>query len=506
MQLGRKEIFTDVQEITKDNIISVLRDAVTVHEANANRIDFLLKYEAGNQPITREKKYRSDINCIVNDNIAAEITDFKTGFMWSDPITFVQKGVSDGGSSTEIEAIGLLNACYDAENIKAKTQKNGRFVEIGGLGYSYTDINTEYEKGDSFFKYEILDPRYTFIIKSGYYIDHRPMVGVTYRKDQKTGNKYYTCFTKNERFEIVDALKIVNGKPTDKHAWSHRNRSGESNPLGRIPIVEWVRNYDLLGAWERQISEMDNVNLLISDLSNDIEQNTMAIWHANDVEFPKDENGNTLQPSTNDWLQTFTTTDGKTPFVTPLAVQYDYNGILQNINTRRATILQKCHIPVRNDNSGGSTGVAMDSATGWNDAENIANMQQSIMECCRMEEVKLALIAISKSQDVPMDNPLKTLEVTDIQPSVKRSKQYELNSKINAFATGVSHGIYGEHMLKLINAFPDVNQVWEDSKEGITKYQEKMFGDEQTSETPQIKDRLQQDESDQVENSPFLEG
>lgn len=44
-----------------------------------------------------------------------------------------------------------------------------------------------------------------------------------------------------------------------------------------------------MGCFERQISEMDNLNLLISDFTNDVEQNTQAVWHTNDVDFPVEQ-------------------------------------------------------------------------------------------------------------------------------------------------------------------------------------------------------------------------
>ena len=52
-----------------------------------------------------------------------------------------------------------------------------------------------------------------------------------------------------------------------------------------------------------------------------------------------------------------------------------------------------------------------------------------------------------------------------------------------------------------MNAFEDVNQVWEDSKELIQKYQSSIFDKQETT-----KDRLEADYSDQIENSPRLDG
>ena len=136
------------------------------------------------------------------------------------------------------------------------------------------------------------------------------------------------------------------------------------------------------------------------------------------------------------------------------------------------------------------------------------------MESCKIEEVKVALKAIKISPEVPSDSPLLTLRYTDIQPSIKRQKNFELTTKINFFATAVSHGIYGLHALKAMNAFEDVAQVLEDSKLLIEAYQNSIFNSTDNSnnavgadgeESPNAS-RLSADESDQIENSPNLRG
>lgn len=502
MQIGRIEIFTDFPVIDETNIIEVLKDAFARHQENFNRYNFLLNYDAGVQPIVRTKAYRPDINCECVDNVANEVTEFNLGFKWGYPITLVQRGEETG----KAEAIARLNDYYETQNIKSKTQALGRFVEICGVGYTYVDISAD--KEESPFTVDVLDPRYTFVVRSNYYVDKRVMLGVTYRQ-ASDGNRYFTCFTKDKRFEIQNVYDVLNGdkrKKSRESRWEEADRSGERNPLGAIPIIEWFRSYDRMGCFERQISEMDNLNLLISDFTNDVEQNTQAIWHTNDVDFPteivKSQDGTEVEkvkkPKSNDWVQTYTSADGKTPFVKPLAVEYDYNGMLSNIITRRSLILQKCNVPQRNDNSGGSTGIAMSDATGWSAAESAACKQQNITESCKMEEVRVVLKAIERSGDAE----LMAIRISDVQPNIKRQKTYEMTTKVNFFATAVSHGIHGLHALRAMNAFEDVNQVWEDSKELIEKYQSGIF-DKQKSEQ---KDRLEADYSDQTDNSPMLNG
>lgn len=500
MQIGRVEIFTDVKEITRENIIDVLRKAYPEHQINVAKYDFLLNYEAGEQPIARTKYYRNEINCKCVDNIANEVTEFNLGYKWGYPITLVQRNENDG----KAKSIGNLNNYYEMQNIRSKQQKLGRFVEICGIGYTFVDIAPI--GSASPFLVEALDPRFTFVVRSSYYIDQRVMLGVTYRV-ASDGNIYFTCFTDSTRYEIRNLKYVLNGERIEKkdnEVWGEMERSGEVNPLGIVPIIEWFRSYDRMGCFERQISEMDNLNLLISDFSNDIEQNTQCVWHMNDSELPKEivknEDGTTkevtVNPQNGQWLQTETTAEGKSPFIKPLIVDYDYNGMLNNIVTRRALILQKCNVPQRNDNSGGSTGVAMDSATGWSAAESAASKQQNIMESCKMQEVAVVLRAIAKSSEFGLD-----IELIDIQPNVKRQKTYELTVKTNAITTLLAHGFSLEDTLSIAPLFEDNAQTILRSGDGVRKYQEKTVFGSDTEESRPFADL-----SDQINNSPNING
>ena len=48
---GRTVIYTDEKEITKDNLISVLTKAITVHEKNSSEIQYLYDYYKGKTPV-----------------------------------------------------------------------------------------------------------------------------------------------------------------------------------------------------------------------------------------------------------------------------------------------------------------------------------------------------------------------------------------------------------------------------------------------------------------------
>ena len=101
---GRSRIYTDVEEITADNIFEVLSQAISIHEINMQEILFLIRYERGFQPIkpVREKVVREEINIEVQDNLANQIVEFKLGYNYGNPITYVQRGNKDiSGSSPD---------------------------------------------------------------------------------------------------------------------------------------------------------------------------------------------------------------------------------------------------------------------------------------------------------------------------------------------------------------------------------------------------------------------
>lgn len=494
-RLGRAVIYTSEPTVTKENLLDVLYAARSTHLMNVSDIKNLLRYEKGDQSLPREKKVRPDIDIIDIDNIANQITEFKLGYDWGYPISLIQRGAS---SEVDSELISRINDYYELAGNRGKQQELARYVEITGIGYTYVDINTDYEVGDSPFTLDVLDPRFTFVVRSTNYTDKRIILAVTYSDTDEDGGSIYTCFTKDRRFVVNEKNEITE--------WL--------NPLGVIPIIEWVRAFDRMGCFERQIPEMDALNLLNSDFLNDVDQNTQAIWHVNDVDFATEEieqeDGTIItkvkRPENGQWLQTFSNQNGSKPSITPLTVNYNYSGVLNNIINKRQTILAKCDVPQRNDNSGGSTGIAMSDASGWSAAEASASKKENIQDLCKCAELKVVFKAILKNAKVDANDPIKTLSLADVKPYIKRQKSYEMTVKTNAFATMVAHGVYGLDALQSINFFDDPSQVWERSKDIIEKYQEKTFSTTTTTNDPENDTELSSDRiTDQIENSPNID-
>lgn len=520
--LGRKRIYTDVDKITADNVIGVLQDALGIHSQNVASMAYLLRYEKGIQPLRRKKVIRKDINVEVVDNIANQVTEFKLGYNWGNPITYVQRGSRDANGNPpakDDDAVSILNEMNDEEAAFAKDQELARFVEICGIGYQMVDVKREQEDdkdskykikrdkhGISAFDLFVLNPMYAFVVYRND-IAETPVMGVTYRK-LKNGDSFYTCITDDSRYEIKNVVEKIENGIRIEEKWSFndsRKYYNSFNPLGMIPIVEFVRAYDRMGCFERQIPDMDALNIEVSDFANSVAQNTQEIWWGNDFEFPKDKDGNTQQAKSGQWIMTKTLANGTKPLIQPLSSTFDYGGVQANIESKRNTILQKCYVPLQTDPGGGSTANAMSLSSGWSAAENSALKEEQIIRRSKMMVLDLELRAIEINSHWYKNSPVLDLKISDVVPKFTRLKTYDLGTKTNSMIAMIKSGINGRVAMQTVDLFPDVAQAWNDSREMVEKLQESLVKKEEKN-PEQSEKREMPDESDQVGNSPILDG
>lgn len=250
MLKGRQKIYTDAKEITADNIIKELSKAYEKHKFNRLEMQYLIDFEAGDQPLDRPKIVRPEINIKVTDNAANYITDFKMAYFWGTPAMLIQRSDKDAHKTpadSDDEGISALNEMLtNACDIGYKNQELGNFVEKVGVGYRLVDVKTDFEEDDeALVDIYTLDPRYAFCVYSND-AKQKKLMGVTYRTDN--GEQYFTCFTPKMRFEVSKG-KIV---------------KKSLNPLKKIAIVEYERSVDRTGCFERQISDCIELNTLVS--------------------------------------------------------------------------------------------------------------------------------------------------------------------------------------------------------------------------------------------------
>ena len=496
---GRRKIYTDVDRVTEDNVIFVLRQSLIAHECNRMEIKRLISFEKGNQPLMREKSVRKDIDIKSISNLAHQITEFWLGYFWGNHMAFVQKSDKrpKGSNPTDSDsAITLLNEMYDAEDMESKDQLLAYYTEICGVCPQLIDIKRNPGEDDSLFDLVTLNPLYAFVV---YYSNayERPAMGVSYSEFNNT--RIFTCITEDAVYRIKDAVKIVDGK--EKDIFWHIDRSGESNPFGMVNIIEFERSTDRTGVFERQLDELNALNILESDLCNDVSQTTQANWWGNDIELDTDDEGNVKSPQAGQWILTKTNGSGKQPNIKGLVLNYDYTGVLANIQAKHDGILERTFTPKQTEQSGGSTTGATSLSSGWTATEAVACKQAQIIKCAYKKRNQLALLAIKKSSDVQPDNPLLSLKNSDIDVRPIRQKTFDMATKINSLATMVQNFVHPRVAMEAIDFFPNLAEAVEDSVPKMLEYQKtllesKKSGGNQPGENKNADPRQQQDADD----------
>lgn len=526
---GRIKIYTDVKEITKDNVIQVLSTAMTKHELNRTQIRNLINFEKGDQPLMREKNVRKDIDIKSISNLAHQITEFWLGYFWGNHMAFVQKSDKHpkGSNPTDSDsAITLLNEMYDAEDMESKDQLLAYYLEVCGVCCQLIDIKRKPDDEDAVFDLVTLNPLYSFVVYSSDAYE-RPVMGVSYSEDEN-GSKIFTCITDDAVYEIRDMVEFVRGTKTREGKKITDGKDGiQANPFGRVNIVEFERSADRTGVFERQLDELNALNILESDLCNDVSQTTQANWWGNDIELDKDDDGKVKGPQAGQWILTRTNGNGKQPNIKGLVLNYDYTGVLANIQAKHDGILERTFTPKQTEQSGGSTTGATSLSSGWTATEAVACKQAAIIKKGFKERNRLALIAIKKSQDTDPESPLLKLKNSDIEIRPIRQKSYDMATKINSLATMVQNFVHPRVAMEAIDFFPNLAEAVEDSVPKMLEYQKVLLESKKSSGSqpgenknddprqqqdadkalkekinPDVK-RIMQDSSDQVKNSPI---
>ena len=250
---GRRIITTDVAEITAENVVDVLRDAMSIHELNRSEIDYLWKYYKGNQPIlTRQKTVRPEICNRIVENRANEIVSFKVGYLCGEPIQYV--GRSNEESTTA--DIGTLNEYMFLVDKPALDQEVVEWGMICGTAYRMVMANDTYTTDSDEAPFEIytLDPRNSFVVYSTD-VKRRRMMGVKYNTDEY-GFNTYSVYTDRQCF-IIEGDKVVSVNP---------------HGLGVVNIFEFPANNARLGSFEICLPLLDAINNIESNRMDGVEQ------------------------------------------------------------------------------------------------------------------------------------------------------------------------------------------------------------------------------------------
>jgi len=458
---GRKVIYTNESIINDSNICSVLEKAFQVHKNNVADMEYLAKYEAGEQPILlRKKEVRPEINNKVVENNAHKIVDFKDGYEFGSPITYVQRAgketPDEGDEDTDNENINRLNEMLFNEGKFDKDLELGNTLHIKGVAYRLVlPSDTE----DSCFSILNLPPENTFVVRTND-VFKKVVLGVSYRveseaiedKNEVIDRIVFGCYTDSSYYEIVGNVSGINPKIVSK----------SPNGIGVVPIVEYINDYKRMGSFERVIPLLDAINLGTSDRMNGLAQFIQSfIWFNNvdidEEQFKSMKDLGAIKTKSSDGLQAGIQT---------LEVNLNQTEVQTLLDDLRQQVAEIVGIPTREQSTGGNTGQAlMLGGSGWQMAETAAKKTELLFSRGEKEVLKIIARVIDKSNINGF-----YIKPSDIEIKFSRNKVSNLLTKTQGLQNQLEAGIHPRIAIANCDLYSDPQQVYMDSVEYLSKW------------------------------------
>lgn len=245
---GRKQIYTDVAEITAKNVVPILEKALTVHAQNQSEIEYLWDYYRGKTPIlSKVKEVRESINHKINVNRANEIVTFKRGYGFGEPIQYIRRGTDDS-MSDEVQA---LNEYMFLAGKHARDSELAEWLYVCGLGMRM--VLPGPDKDEPLCVYT-LDPRNSFVVRHNGLGEPVVMGVKTIVREDKS--PLHSVYTRDWYFEIESGVLT----------------KAEPHVLGDVPLFQYKANQAMLGSFEIVLPLLDAINELESNRMDDVVQ------------------------------------------------------------------------------------------------------------------------------------------------------------------------------------------------------------------------------------------
>ena len=408
---GRKKIFTDVTEITRDNVLDVLRKALITHWSNKADMEYLYAYYKGRQPIlNRQKEVRPEIQNNVVENRANEIVSFKVGYLMGEPIQYVSR--SDNKSVAD--KITTLNGYCLSEDKAAKDKELADWFHICGTAYRMVLPDSVFEKESDEAPFEIytLDPRFAFVVYANS-IGEPPVMGVKYIQ-RSDGVVVYSIYTKDRYFEVENQSMIVRE---------------EAQSLG-IPIIEYPANNARLGAFEIVLPLLDAINTVDSNRLDGVEQFVQALMLFHNVDISSDDFSKLRDEGALKFKDIDPQYKAEIKYLTSELNQSQTQTLVDHLYN---TVLTICGMPNRNGGSSTSdTGSAVIMRDGWSAAEARAKDSELMFKLSEKEFLKLVLRICSDLSDLE-------LKLSNVEVRFTRRNYENIAQKATVLTTMLSN-------------------------------------------------------------------
>lgn len=441
-------------ELTPENINLVLKDVLPVHFENKKQIDYLIGVYKGNQDILKkEKLIREDINNKVVENNAYHIVEFKKGYVFGDPIQYVQRGDIE---KTEIE---ILNN-FMINNDKASKDKDlAEDMYITGTGFRM--IFPDKSSDTPFVIYNANPKNANVVYSTGY--DQKPLFCfyIVEKADYVANEIYYlitvytrqkalTYRTNNRAFTVGNDLEVTlipDMKPEKSVNWS-----------GYLPIIEYPLNKSRLGIVELVKSTLDTLNKISSNDIDGIEQFIQSLLIFMNVDIDSTQ-----------FKEMIAAGAVKLKSVEGSNVKSDIKSIVNQLQHSETKILYDrlynnmltiAGVPRMSDKaSSGDTGQARLVGEGWTMADERAKQDELSFKLSEKQLIDRAL-KICKEKNTG----IKKIMPNDIDIKFTRNKSDNMLTKAETMKLLIDSGILPEIAIEVVGLFSDSSDVFKQSE------------------------------------------
>ena len=427
---GRKIAYTDVETITRGNVVKVIGDCIGVFYWNKPIIKYLWDYYKGDQPVLyRQKTANQDITNYVCENHAYEIVQFKTGQTYGEPIQYVSRSKDENINA----AVDKLNDYMADANKHEKDIKGGEWQSATGTSFKAAQP----KKGDVPLRIVAPTPMNTFVIYNR--STEEPLLAVQELKDED-GNWYKLAFSDTMSFTIVDS----------------KVQSAKLHTYEEIPIVEFPNNHERLSDIELVIGMLDAINNMQSNRMDSIQQfveywvkfvnceidedtfNKMKESHALTVKSINKDNKSDVEIMTQELNQT--------------QCQVAKEDLWDNVQSILA-------IPNKNNNNtGGDSQGAVELRNGWDFSKSRAKLKDPLVKSA---EKRLAKVVLNILRDSGNDLKLST---RDFDVQINHSPQDNMYTKAQTLLLLLQAGIHPLVAIKTVGLWADAEKTFLMSK------------------------------------------
>lgn len=447
--LGRRVLYSSLSksELNPLTIANVLKDVLPLHFKNVKEIDFLKGYYKGNQEIwNKDKKIRSDINNIVLENNAYHIIEFSKGFVFGQPIQYVQRG------DTQSEEVDRLNDYMIAIQKSSEDLQLSEDWYVGGNAYRWVAPNQDSD--DAPFKIKRINPKNAFVVYDTSIDENVLFAGyITVKKNYSTDELYYilTIYTETQVYEF----QAKQAPDAQMEFEISSLLKSYPNYLGEIPIIEYALNNSRLGKIEIVKTVLDTLNKISSNDIDDIEQFVQSLLVFINAEI--DEAGlSSLMELGAVNIKNNGATKGIVADIKLLSqklshsetkVLYDrlYNNMLTIVGIPRMT----------DKTSSGDTGQARLVGEGWTMANEKANQDEHAFKKSEKQLLKIVLKICKGNSNSKITN----LNAKDIEIKFTRNKSDNLLVKTQGLMNMMSAQVPPSVAFEAIDLFSDSADV-----------------------------------------------